>query len=45
MKDLNGEKIIGSFCKKELLFSKLHMRYCPEPDSHISDKVKGVLDL
>ena len=40
-KDLTGEKIIGSFCEKELL----SMSYYPEPDGHIRDKVKIVLDL
>ena len=29
----------------ELLLSKLHMIYYPEPDSHIRDKVKVVLEL
>ena len=45
IKDLNGEKIIGSFYEKELLLSKLWISYYPEPDSYIRDKVKAVLDL
>ena len=45
IKVLNGEKIIGSFYEKELLLSKLRMSYYLEPDSHIRDKVKVVLDL
>ena len=45
IKVLNGEKIIGSFYEKELLLSKLRMSYYFEPDSHIRDKVKVVLDL
>ena len=44
-KDLNGEKIIGSFYEKELLLSILEMSYSSEPDSHIRDKVKEVLHL
>ena len=43
IKDLNGEKIIGNYYKKELLLSKLYMSYYPEPD--IRDKAKVVLDL
>ena len=42
IKDLNGDKIIGSFYEKELLRSILQMSYYPEPDSHIRDKVKVV---
>ena len=45
IKDLNGEKIIGSFYEKELLRNILLMSYYPEPDSHMRDKVKSVLDL
>ena len=45
IKDLNGEKIIGSFYEKELLLSKLYMSYYPESDSYIRDKVKVVLGL
>ena len=33
IKDLNGQKIIGSFIKKS---------YYPEPDSHLRNKVKIV---
>ena len=44
-KDLDGEKIIGSFYEKELLLNKLWMSYYPEPDNHIGDKVKVVLVL
>ena len=44
-KDLNREKIIRSFYKKELSLSILQMSYYPEPESHIRDKVKVVLDL
>ena len=36
---------LGSFYEKKLLLSKLYMIYYPEPDSHIRDKVKLVLDL
>ena len=42
---MNGEKIIGSFYKTELLLSKLQMSYYPEKDNHDRDKVKIVLDL
>ena len=45
IKDLNGENIIWSFYEKELLRSILWMSYYPEQDSHISDKVKKVLDI
>ena len=45
IKDLNREKIIGSFYEKELLFSILQISYYPESDNHISDKFKVVLDL
>ena len=45
IKDLNKEKIIGSFHEKELLLSKLYMSYYSELDSHIRDRVKGVLAL
>ena len=44
IKELKREKIIG-FYEKELLLSVLQMNYYPEPDSHIRDKVKVVLDL
>ena len=40
IKDLNREKVIGSFYEKELLLS-----YYSELDSHIKDKVKVVLDF
>ena len=39
------KKIIGSFYEKELLLSTLQMSYYPEPDGHIRDKVKVLLDL
>ena len=45
IKYLNGEKIINSLYKKELLLSNLQMSYYPEPDIHIIDKVKVVFDL
>ena len=45
IKDLNKEKITGSFYEKELLLSNLWKSYYPEPDSHVWDKVKEVLDL
>ena len=45
IKDLNREKIIGSFYEEELLLSKLYMSYYPEPDNHIREKVKVVLQL
>ena len=45
IKDLNGEKIIGSFYEKELSWSILKMSYYPEPDSYFRDKIKVVLDL
>ena len=45
IKDLNGEKIILSFCKKEVLLRKLQMSYYPEPDSHIRDKVKVAFEF
>ena len=45
IKDLNWEKIIESFNEKELMQSILWMSHCPEPDSHIRDKFKVVLDL
>ena len=45
IKDLNGEKNLGSFYEKELLRSILKMSYYPEQDSHIREKVKVVLDL
>ena len=45
IKDLNREKIIGSFYEKELLLSILWISHYPEPNSHISYKVKVVLDL
>ena len=38
IKDINEETKIGSFYGKELLLSK-------EPDIHIRDKVKVVLDV
>ena len=42
---LNREIMIGNFYEKDLLLSKLPMSYYPEPDIHIRDKVKIVLDL
>ena len=42
MKDLNGEKVIGSFYEKELLMSKLKISYYPGPSNLIRDKVKVV---
>ena len=45
IKDLNRKKINRTFLWKELLLNKLQMSYNPEPDSHIRDKVKVVLDL
>ena len=45
IKDLIQEEIIGSFYEKELLWSKLQMSYHLNPDRHIRDKVKVVLDL
>ena len=45
IKDLHREKIIESFYEKEFLMSKLYMNYDLEPDSHIRDKIKVVLDL
>ena len=43
--DINVERIIGSFFEKQFLQSILQMSYYPEPDSHIRDKVKVVLDM
>ena len=40
IKDLNGAKIKGSFCVKELLQSRLSMSYYLEQRSLIRDKVK-----
>ena len=45
IKDLNGEKLIESFHEKKLLLSILSMNYYLEPDSHIRDKVRVVLDF
>ena len=45
IKNLNKEKIIGSFYEQKLLLSQLLMSYYPEPDSHIKDKFKVVLEL
>ena len=45
IKDLNGEKIIGSFYEKGMLLSNLNMSYYPGQDSQIRDKVEVVLDL
>ena len=45
IKDLNIEKIIGRFYKKELFLNKLWMSYYPRPNSHISNEVRVVLDL
>ena len=44
-KDLNWQKIIGSYYEKELLLSKLWMIYYPELDSQINKNVKIKLDL
>ena len=44
IKDLKGEKTIGSFSEEELLLSKLWISYYSQPDSDIRDKVKVVLD-
>ena len=44
IKDLKGEKIVGSFYEKELL-SILAISYYPEPNNHIRDKVKVVLSM
>ena len=45
IKELNAEKVIGSFYENEMLRSILWMSYHPEPDIRIRDKVKVVLDL
>ena len=45
IKDFNVEKIIASCYEKQLLPNVLSMIYYPEPDSHIRDKIKVVLDL
>ena len=45
IKDLNGEKITGSFYENDLLLNKLLMSFYPESDSHFKDKVKVLLDL
>ena len=45
IKNLNGEKITGSFYEKKLLQSILQMSYYSEADIHIRDKTKAVLDL
>ena len=42
-KDLSEEKITESFREIELLRSKLKMSYYPEPDNHITDKVRALL--
>ena len=44
-KDLNWQKIIGSYYEKELLLRKLWVFYYPEPDSQINKNVKIKLDL
>ena len=44
IKDLKGEKIIGSFSEEELLLSKLWISYYSQPDSDIRDKFKVVSD-
>ena len=44
IKDLNQEKIKGSFYEEDLLQSVL-MSFCAEPDSHIRDQVDVLLDL
>ena len=45
IKDLNKEKIIGSFYENNFLLSILYVSYYPELESHIRDKVKIVLDF
>ena len=45
IKDLNQEKIKGSFYEEDLLQSVLSMSFCAEPDSHIGDQVDVLLDL
>ena len=45
IKDLNWEKMIGTFYGRELLLSILQISYYPEQDSHIKDKVKVGLEL
>ena len=45
IKDLNVEKVIGSFYEKKLLKNALQMSYYLEPDSHFTEKVKVVLEL
>ena len=40
LKDLNREKIIGSFYEKELPLSKLLMSYYPEPEVILEIKSK-----
>ena len=44
IKDLNEEKVIGSFYKNNFCGVK-NWSYYQEPDSHIRDKFKVVLDL
>ena len=45
IKDLNRENIGRSFYEKKLLLKKLMISHYPEPNSHIRDEVKVVLDL
>ena len=45
VKDINREKITGSFYEKYLWLSKLKKSYYLEPDNYIRDKVKAALGL
>ena len=45
LEDLSGEKVEESFYEREFLLSILQLSYYPDPDIHIRDKVKVVLDL
>ena len=45
IKDLNGEKITGSFYENDLLLNKLLMSFYPESDCRFKDKVKALLNL
>ena len=45
LEELSGEKVEESFYEREFLLSVLQMSYYPDPDIHIRDKVKVVLDL
>ena len=44
IKDLKGEKLVGSFYKKKLLLSTLCTTCYPEPGCYINNKVKLALD-